>query len=447
LADNITGAGTLFVSGAADIDGLGLNNTVTLDNTGTLTQSNNSVLDESAVIINGAGGIFDFTGDGEVNNDGPGPVSNAGLLEKTGGTATTDIFTGLSNTGHVIGAAATLALAGAVTNNGTIEADAGTVIVSASPTGTGVLAIADGGTLRAVATGATQTADFLDRTGTLALDNPGAFQASVENFAAGNTIDVNAVFNGTSYVGGVLNLLDNGGTVAALHLIGNYAGDVFGITPNGSSRTFLTVAPCYAAGTRIATATGETRVEDLRVGQRVRSAFGGTAPIAWLGHRHVDCRKHPRPRDVWPIRVHADAFGAGLPRRDLLLSPDHAVYVNAVLIPIRYLVNGGTIVQEPRDRVTYFHVELPAHDVILAEGLPAESYLDTGNRSAFANGGRIADMTPDFAAWRWEAVACAPLVVSGPLVAAVRAGLTRQLAGPATARRSHAASRSSGPNR
>ena len=80
-------------------------------------------------------------------------------------------------------------------------------------------------------------------------------------------------------------------------------------------------------------------------------------------------------------------FGTGVPRRDLLLSPDHAVWCEGVLIPIRYLLNGRTIVQERVGEVIYFHLELAQHDVILAEGLACESYLDTGNRSAFVNGG------------------------------------------------------------
>jgi hypothetical protein len=146
---------------------------------------------------------------------------------------------------------------------------------------------------------------------------------------------------------------------------------------------------CYAAGTRILTTSGEVAVEALRVGQRVRTAAGEAKPISWIGHRSID-------GEVWPVRVQAHAFGPGRPHRDLWLSPDHAVLVDgdgegaapAVLIPIRYLVNGATVCQERRDQVTYFHVELAMHDVLLAEGLPAESYLDTGNRAAFANGDR-----------------------------------------------------------
>jgi hypothetical protein len=43
-------------------------------------------------------------------------------------------------------------------------------------------------------------------------------------------------------------------------------------------------------------------------------------------------------------------------------------------------------VPERVEEVTYYHVELATHDVILADGLPCESYLDTGNRAAFEGG-------------------------------------------------------------
>jgi hypothetical protein len=83
------------------------------------------------------------------------------------------------------------------------------------------------------------------------------------------------------------------------------------------------------------------------------------------------------------VRVRAGAFGVGVPNRDLLLSPDHAVYFEGCLIPVRHLINGRTIAQEKVDRVSYYHVELTRHAVLLAEGLACESYLDTGNRGAF----------------------------------------------------------------
>jgi hypothetical protein len=172
-------------------------------------------------------------------------------------------------------------------------------------------------------------------------------------------------------------------------------------------------APCFASGTHILTECGEVPVEQLRAGDIVRTAGGATRPIVWIGCRRIDLVRHPDPKLVQPIRTRAHAFGEGLPRRDLLLSPDHAVLCNGVLIPVRPLVNGASIVRETGWRaVTYFHVELDVHDIVLAEGLPAESYLDTGNRWMFQNAGVAMPLHPDLAhdMSRRHAESCLPLV-------------------------------------
>jgi collagen type I alpha len=187
------------------------------------------------------------------------------------------------------------------------------------------------------------------------------------------------------------------------------------------------IIPCFAEGTRLLTTEGDVAVEDLREGDLLIPARGGACePVVWIGRRRVRTLAHPRPHDVNPVRIAAGAFGPGRPARALTLSPDHAVFAGGVLIPVRYLVNGATIVQTPVAAVTYYHVELARHDVVLAEGLPAETYLDTGNRSAFANGGAAAMAHPDFSARAldvWAARACAPLVMEGPALHGVRADL------------------------
>jgi len=162
-------------------------------------------------------------------------------------------------------------------------------------------------------------------------------------------------------------------------------------------------------------------VEELRIGGLVQTVLGETAaPIVWIGHRDVDCARHPKARQVWPVRVAASAFGPGRPHSDLFLSPDHAVYVNEVLIPIRHLLNGSTIVQVPVDQVSYYHIELPRHDVVLAQGLPAESFLDMKDGSNYANRPGPVRLYPDYAARMWEAFGCAKLIVTGPELAAAR---------------------------
>jgi hypothetical protein len=188
---------------------------------------------------------------------------------------------------------------------------------------------------------------------------------------------------------------------------------------------------CFLAGTQLATSLGSMSVEDLVVSDTVYVKDRTLASVTWIGHRTINCRRHPRPEDVWPVRIAAGAFGDELPIRDLLLSPDHAVYVDDVLIPIKHLINGTTIVQEEVDEVTYYHVELDHHDVILAEGLPCESYLDTGRRSAFANGGAATMLHPEFDLHPdnqllWESLSYAPLVVTGPVLERVRRKLVAQ---------------------
>ena len=117
-------------------------------------------------------------------------------------------------------------------------------------------------------------------------------------------------------------------------------------------------------------------------------------------------------------------------------SPDHAIAEDGVLIPISALINERTIAREPRDAMTYWHVELDAHDVVLAEGLACESYLDTGNRAAFDNSGSTIQLIASFArdtASVWEQDACAPLVRRGRILAAVRRRLAARAASPVRA--------------
>jgi hypothetical protein len=127
-------------------------------------------------------------------------------------------------------------------------------------------------------------------------------------------------------------------------------------------------------------------VERLRIGDRLLTADGPPGAVIWIGHRRLDCRRHPDPELVWPIRIAAGAFAPGLPARDLLVSPDHGVWVAGALIPARLLVNHRSISQaRATGMVTYFHVELARYALLLAEGVPAESYLDNGNRAIFDN--------------------------------------------------------------
>lgn len=184
-------------------------------------------------------------------------------------------------------------------------------------------------------------------------------------------------------------------------------------------------APCFLAGTTIMTPSGPVAVERLTPGDPVLARFAGVTPVVWLGRRRLAPRRHACPESVWPFRILRDAVAPGVPARDLLLSPDHAVFLGGVLIPVKYLANGQTIFQDRSfETVEYWHVELARHDVLLAEALPAETYLDTGNRAGFDNAGPALALHPVFGRPKsWEKDACAPLWGEGGPVDHVRARL------------------------
>ncbi len=383
------------------------------------------------------GATGDLIGSGVID---PGTVVNdMGTIEASGGTLTVP-QAGNVGSGGVLraDAGATLVLqafagqyAQTIINNGTIGAafdlTSGTLDIAGAYSGGGGFLIQGGanGTGRTVLelpASVSANVAFDPNDGELLLDAAPSFQGTISGFGDSDRLILSGVSNAAhaTLVGDDLLLTDAGGVVVVQTLAidassMNYANANFSVVENltNSQATVNVQAACYAAGTHIATASGQVAVERLTIGDVVRARFAGAAPIVWIGRRSIDCRRHPEPLSVWPVRIEADAFGPAIPARDLLLSPDHAVYVEGVLIPVKYLINGTTIARLPVDQVTYFHVELAEHDVLLAEGLEAESWLDCGGRDVFENAAGPIVLHPDLDARRWEALGCAPLVVTG----------------------------------
>ncbi|MEA2729602.1 MAG: hypothetical protein QOF70_4077 [Acetobacteraceae bacterium] len=209
---------------------------------------------------------------------------------------------------------------------------------------------------------------------------------AISGFAWGDTIDVgnvNLTGDTASYSGTTLTIKNGSTTVLTFSDLSTTGAVTFSLSGG------VITAVCYAAGTRILTPSGERRVENLRAGDLVVIVSGEqriSQPVKWIGRRRIDLTEHPRPETVAPIRIQRGAFAESMPHRDLRVSPDHAILVSGKLVCARQLVNGMTIWQEQGSRsVEYFHVELDAHAILLAEGLPAESYLNTGNDGFFSN--------------------------------------------------------------
>ncbi|HEY1931619.1 MAG TPA: Hint domain-containing protein [Acetobacteraceae bacterium] len=320
----------------------------------------------------------------------------------------------LTNAGTLTFQNATLTGAGSVANDGTIFIDPSSVTISAL-TGTGSVSIEAGSTLDvtgAVAGG--ETIVFAANTGSLVL-SPTVFSGQIDGFQAGDTIDLSGVTDATSasiVSTNTLQVLRSGHTAIDLTLdIGrSFAGDTFGVTPNG----FLTTdaeAPCFLRGTLIRTERGDVPVEDLTIGMRVRTMSGTLRPIAWIGSGEVLVTPGKRSAAT-PVVVRKSALSGNVPFADLRITKGHALFIDGVLIPAEFLVNHRTILwDDHRRHVEFYHIELATHDVLIANGAESESYRDDGNRWMFQNENDT-----------WDHAAkppCAPVLTGGPIVDAV----------------------------
>jgi len=431
----VSGNGTtLTVSGGLNIG--------TALGTGDLTVGPGAVIDASVIDLQGGvvleGGLLDptvFIENGGSTTGGYGTIASGfilleGTVLSNGSKAgkSTEVLQGTL----VGGGTATIGGTTSVNSPGILQmASHDTIEVSGAVLNAATTTFTDNLTPTGTYTVINSVIDvvFQDGTGVLQLDDIAAFGGTIatwrsgdEIIVAGGTLSGLGVSNGNT-----LTVNDSGsgagvGGVDSIIFASAIDAGGFGII-NGD-----TIVACFAKGTRIETGTGWIAVEALAVGDTVLTADGGHEPIVWLGQRAVNCAAHPTPAAVWPVCVQAGAFGAGVPARDLYLSPDHAVFVNEVLVPVKMLINGTSIARTQRNEITYFHVELPRHAVIHAEGLPVESYLDTGDRANFHLAGATIRLFPDFAAWHtpemarlWETHGAAPFVTTGKDLAIAKA--------------------------
>jgi hypothetical protein len=396
---------------------------------------------------------------GQFNVSGGGSANVAGNVTLQGGTISTDSTTssvlnigtvGAGGTGGVVvDAGATLSIANgeidtfSLTDNGLILVNGSARLNGGAITGSGTIEVASGSVLMLPSSGPITTAiDFSGGGSTLVLSDPIAVQSQINiaqpaGSGLSNIIDINTLTynpgNTVSYDATLGVLLINNGGDGTLHIGTGLSGD-WSVTADASGNTeiIINAAPCYAEGTRLATPGGEVAVEALRPGDAVLALENGAwvaRCVRWVGRTTVDLSRHPEPERAAPVRIRAGAFADGRPHRDLVLSPEHAVFVDGVLMQAQALLNGASITREFPRQITYLHVELDAHSVLCAEGLPAESYLDTGNRGAFLGERGVRALHPDFAsAAAWDECACAELVLQGPRLEAVRARLRARAA-------------------
>lgn len=365
------------------------NGTLSVGSTDKFNAINNSTYGN---IIGGSG--EQITDAGGLNNSTLGTISLAG--NGSFSVASTDLFNAINNSswGNITaGAGEQFTDAGGFNNSalGTLSLNDATASINGAfnNSANGLVNIDNNSSLTA--------GSFYGGNGTIAFQGTGnelsltansapgySNLGTITGFVAGNEINLTGTTydQGDSIVsnGSVVSVIDNGTTIVSFTTI---AGETFGIAGGVNGDIEIT---CFLAGTHIATPKGEVEVQNLRAGDMVLTANGTAKPVRWLGRSTISAR-FADPLRAAPIRITAGALGENLPVRDLLVSPAHAMFINGVLVDAGAMVNGTTILRETMSEETfiYYHVELEAHELILAEGAASESFIDNVDRMNFDN--------------------------------------------------------------
>jgi Hint domain len=138
---------------------------------------------------------------------------------------------------------------------------------------------------------------------------------------------------------------------------------------------------CFLKGTGILTADGERKIEDLAIGDLLLTKFGGLRPIRWIGRYSFKKSDPSKPwvKDALPVRIARSALAPNVPHTDLYMTGGHSLLIDGVLVPAELLINGTTITRDEvreYDELEFLHVKLESHDVIYAEGVPAETLIN-----------------------------------------------------------------------
>ena len=233
-----------------------------------------------------------------------------------------------------------------------------------------------------------------------------------------------ALSDGTALFASRGAILVSDGTQAGTHslIAAAYATDLTLLSAGIPPITSDAPPPCFLPGTRILTEAGDLAVEALRPGQRVHTATGWH-PIRWIGRGQAPIGGEP-DHPARPVLIEPGALGPGIPARRLAVTQGHCLHfpdgAAGLLVPAALLVNGTSIrLDLAATEVTYYHLALDHHDVILAEGAACETWRDDGTHPAF-------DTPPP--PGLGQAPPCAPKLAYGAAVIAIWQAL-RDIAG------------------
>ncbi|MGV4877912.1 Hint domain-containing protein [Acetobacter indonesiensis] len=370
-----------------------------------------------------------------------GDVGTDGVTTTVTGTPSTAVdginFAGtviLDNNGRVELQTSTISSAGEV-----VVASGTNLVLNQSTLPTGKIKM-DGGTLynqNAYDTnGENLIIDFGDttsKTNTVTLNAYSLSHITFTNVAPGDNITFTNSYGNISLVDsgeGIITVKDSSGkTLTTFHTAkdkdGNYyTASSFSSSADGDN----SVLTCFLAGSMILTTQGVVAVEELQMGDEVlafdwQRGEDVVRPLVWVGKAHAVVRPHlPDDEAGYPVRILKNALADGVPFKDMLITAEHCLFFEDKFIPARMLVNGSSIFYDKSIlSYDYYHVETAEHSVLTADGTLTESYLDTGNRAAFRQTGKVVTLSAQPRSW--ENNAAAPLCVARSVVE----GLFRQI--------------------
>ena len=160
------------------------------------------------------------------------------------------------------------------------------------------------------------------------------------------------------------------------------------------------IVPCFYQGTLITLASGQTKsVEDLAIGDIIHT-HKGPLPLKWLACRKVTKPVRQQFPHQLPVVIERGALGVNMPSTDLMVSQGHTILVDGHLICAALLENEINCYrarcEDLPDEYYYFHLEFAEEEVlVLSNGAPTASYVNTQTRMMFDNYQEYVDLYGD----------------------------------------------------
>ena len=244
--------------------------------------------------------------------------------------------------------------------------------------------------------------DFQPSTG-----SAGSYFNPIVNFEYSSgllTISTPSNSSGTGGIGAPKASIGSAGTVSYTSDVTGYRGGAGSATPLTFNLTGYVPAsssvPCFYQGTLITLASGQTKsVEDLAIGDIIHT-HKGPLPLKWLACRKVTKPVRQQFPHQLPVVIKSGALGVNMPSTDLMVSEGHTILVDGHLICAALLENEINCYrarcEDLPDEYYYFHLEFQDEEVlVLSNGAPTASYVNTQTRMMFDNYQEYVDLYGD----------------------------------------------------